>query len=133
MEDFGRSQYFNPCTNEDPCDGDFICDGNVDGGDVEKFMEDFARSQYFNPCPAVRWGTGVCEQIESNQWILIRRQSLFTIKFARYILHCCCLLDGKSIKKLVEQPKGFFPSFFSLKSMVRRMGCLCTPFSFGPS
>ena len=33
------------------CEGDFDCDGDVDGGDVEKFLEDFGRSTYINPCP----------------------------------------------------------------------------------
>ncbi len=60
IDHFGRSQYFNPCSNEVPCFGDFNCDHNVDGGDVGKFIEDFGRSQYFNPCPVCVPGIGVC-------------------------------------------------------------------------
>ena len=52
LTDFGRSQYYRPCSNEDPCKGDFSCDGDVDASDVTKFLEDFGRSQYYNPCPA---------------------------------------------------------------------------------
>jgi hypothetical protein len=33
------------------CYGNFDCDQDVDGGDVEKFLSSFGRSQYFNPCP----------------------------------------------------------------------------------
>ena len=52
LTDFGRSTFFNPCTNADPCYGDFDCNVNVDANDVTKFLEDFGRSQYNNPCPA---------------------------------------------------------------------------------
>ena len=56
LGDFGRSQYFNPCTNENDCNADFNCDGNVDADDLATFLEDFGRSQFFNPCPAcVGW------------------------------------------------------------------------------
>jgi photosystem II stability/assembly factor-like uncharacterized protein len=51
LSHFGRSQFFNPCTNQDPCSGDFTCDADVDADDVTKFLEDFGRSQFFNPCP----------------------------------------------------------------------------------
>jgi len=51
LEHFGRSQYNRPCSSEDPCHGDFTCNGNVDATDVTKFLEDFGRSQYNNPCP----------------------------------------------------------------------------------
>ena len=52
LTDFGRSTFFNPCTNSEPCNGDFNCDANVDAADVTKFLEDFGRSPFFNPCPA---------------------------------------------------------------------------------
>jgi hypothetical protein len=52
LVDFGRSTFFNPCTNSDSCNGDVDCNGNVDAADVNKFLEDFGRSQFFNPCPA---------------------------------------------------------------------------------
>jgi hypothetical protein len=50
LNHFGRSQFFNPCTNQNPCSGDFTCDADVDADDVNKFLEDFGRSQFFNPC-----------------------------------------------------------------------------------
>jgi hypothetical protein len=53
---FGRSIYFNPCTNADPCNGDVDCNTAVDGFDVSAFLEDFGRSQYFNPCPQCEVG-----------------------------------------------------------------------------
>jgi len=56
VDDYGRNQYYNPCTNEDPCNGDFDCDGNVDATDVAIFSEDFGRNQYNNPCPACEVG-----------------------------------------------------------------------------
>jgi hypothetical protein len=56
LNDFGRSTFFNPCTNVDPCNGDFDCNVNVDADDVTKFLEDFGRSQFFNPCPACTEG-----------------------------------------------------------------------------
>ena len=49
LADFGRSQFFNPCSNALPCNGDFDCNLNVDAADVDKFLEDFGRSQFFNP------------------------------------------------------------------------------------
>jgi hypothetical protein len=52
LNDFGRSTFFNPCTNTDPCNGDFDCNVNVDADDVTKFLEDFGRSVFNNPCPA---------------------------------------------------------------------------------
>jgi len=59
LGDFGRSQYFNPCTNENECNADFNCDGNVAADDLAKFLEDFGRSEFFNPCPAcVGWWCG---------------------------------------------------------------------------
>ena len=50
--DFGRSTFFNPCTNGDPCNGDFDCNVNVDANDVAKFLEDFGRNPFNNPCPS---------------------------------------------------------------------------------
>jgi hypothetical protein len=52
LTDFGRSTFFNPCTNASPCNGDIDCNVNVDANDVDKFLEHFGRSQFFNPCPA---------------------------------------------------------------------------------
>jgi len=52
LDDFGRSNYFNPCSDNEPCYGDFDCDVNVDTDDVTLFLEDFGRSQYYNSCPA---------------------------------------------------------------------------------
>lgn len=51
LDDFGRSQFNDPCTNPDQCSGDFNCDGNVASDDVAKFLEDFGRSKFNNPCP----------------------------------------------------------------------------------
>ena len=51
LADFGRSLFFNRCTNAVPCNGDSNCDGNVDAPDVDKFLEDFGRGQFSNPCP----------------------------------------------------------------------------------
>ena len=50
--DFGRSTFFNPCTNAEQCKGDFDCDSDCDGTDAAKFKEDFGRSVFSNPCPA---------------------------------------------------------------------------------
>jgi len=52
LEDFGRNQFNNPCTNENQCYGDFDCDGDVDAKDVTKFLEDFGRNQFIKPCPS---------------------------------------------------------------------------------
>ena len=57
--DFGRNEFYDPCTNERWCYGDFTCDGDVDAVDVNKFMEDFGRNPYNNPCPAV---IGACQR-----------------------------------------------------------------------
>ena len=56
LADFGREQYYQPCTNEDPCNGDFDCDVDVDADDVTKLLEDFGREVYYNPCPACEVG-----------------------------------------------------------------------------
>ena len=50
--DFGRSTFFNPCTNDAQCNGDFDCDSDCDGTDAAKVKEDFGRSGFSNPCPA---------------------------------------------------------------------------------
>ena len=54
-----------PCTNQDSCDGDFHCDGDLDGTDAARFKEDFGRSPFINPCPAClragRSGAGMKE------------------------------------------------------------------------
>jgi cysteine-rich repeat protein len=49
--DFGRSRILDPCTNADPCNGDFTCDYDVDGTDAFTFKSDFGRSVILNPCP----------------------------------------------------------------------------------
>ena len=49
--DFGRSMFKNPCTNPEPCNGDFDCDVDVDGTDASIFKDDFGRSSFKNPCP----------------------------------------------------------------------------------
>ena len=49
--DFGRSIFFEPCTNTERCNGDFDCDEDCDGTDAAKFKEDFGRSQFNNSCP----------------------------------------------------------------------------------
>ena len=66
--DFGRSNFGNPCTNENQCHGDFDCDADVDGTDAVLFKEDFGRSSFNNPCPTCEVGdwcvydTGTCEE-----------------------------------------------------------------------
>ena len=54
--DFGRSNFLNPCTNEDQCHGDFDCDVDVDGTDASVFKSDFGRSPFLNPCPVCEVG-----------------------------------------------------------------------------
>ena len=51
LEDFGRSQYNNPCGYLDPCNGDFDNNSAVDADDVAILLQNFGRSQYYNPCP----------------------------------------------------------------------------------
>ena len=53
---FGRNQFTTPCTNEDQCKGDFMCDGDVDGIDITKFLEDFPRGPFFKPCSPCQAG-----------------------------------------------------------------------------
>jgi hypothetical protein len=53
---FGRSALQRPCIAEDPCKGDFNCDGDVDGSDASLFKQDFGRSSSNNPCPACMSG-----------------------------------------------------------------------------
>jgi hypothetical protein len=48
---FGRSALQRPCITEDPCKGDFNCDGDVDGTDASLFKQDFGRSSMQTPCP----------------------------------------------------------------------------------
>jgi len=57
LGDFGRSTFFNPCSNADPCNGDVDCNGSCDANDVTNFLTDFGRSQFFNPCPACVTGS----------------------------------------------------------------------------
>ena len=56
LGDFGRSSFFNPCTNANPCYGDFDCNYNVDAANVYTFLEDFGRNQFFDSCPACTVG-----------------------------------------------------------------------------
>ena len=49
--DKGRGRIIDPCTNTDPCNGDFFCDNAVDGTDAFTFKSDFGRSTILNPCP----------------------------------------------------------------------------------
>ena len=49
--DFGRSNFLDPCTNEDQCNGDFDCDNDCDGTDAALFKSDFGQSTFNNPCP----------------------------------------------------------------------------------
>jgi hypothetical protein len=56
LNDFGRSQHNDPCTNQDHCSGDVDCNGAVDANDVINFLQDFGRSQFNNPCPACEVG-----------------------------------------------------------------------------
>jgi hypothetical protein len=50
--DFGRSAFFDPCSNTERCNGDFDCDSDCDGTDAAQFKVDFGRSGFSNPCPA---------------------------------------------------------------------------------
>lgn len=54
-DDFGRSQFLNPCTDQSPCYGDFDCDGDADGSDAQVLKTDFGRSPLGNPCPSCAW------------------------------------------------------------------------------
>jgi hypothetical protein len=38
--------------NENPCNGNFDYDCDVDGADVAEFLTHFGRSPFFNPCPS---------------------------------------------------------------------------------
>ncbi|MDX1779071.1 MAG: fibronectin type III domain-containing protein [Thermodesulfobacteriota bacterium] len=49
--DYGRNQYYNPCTVFDPCNGDFDCDGDADVWDALIFKKDFGRNINSTPCP----------------------------------------------------------------------------------
>ena len=41
-----------PCVMaQDPCEGNFDCDQDVDGTDAAVFKSDFGRSSFSNPCP----------------------------------------------------------------------------------
>ena len=60
-ENFGRSIFFNPCTNESQCKGDFDCDVDVDGTDAALFKLDFGRSGFNNPGPACIVGNNLAE------------------------------------------------------------------------
>lgn len=51
-DNFGRSAFTNPCTDEPQCLGDFDCDEDCDGTDAIIFKEDFGRSPFINPCPS---------------------------------------------------------------------------------
>jgi hypothetical protein len=46
---FGRNEFFEPCSNANPCIGDFDCDGGVDGSDASLFKQDFGRNEFNNP------------------------------------------------------------------------------------
>jgi hypothetical protein len=50
--DFGRSFFNEPCTIQDPCNGDFDCDQDVDGSDALLITRDFGRSPFGEHCPA---------------------------------------------------------------------------------
>ena len=50
-QDFGRSSFSNPCTEDNSCNGNYDSDQDVDGMDANKFKEDFGRSIYLNTCP----------------------------------------------------------------------------------
>ena len=54
-DDFGRSQFLNPCTDQAPCYGDFDCDGDADGSDAQILKTDFGRSPIGNPFPSCLW------------------------------------------------------------------------------
>ena len=58
--DFGRSIMLDPCSNADPCNGDFSCDRDVDGTDASLFKSDFGRSALVNPCPECAGGMAWC-------------------------------------------------------------------------
>ena len=58
--DFGRGGFTRPCSNGDPCNGDFACDKDVDGTDASLFKQDFGRSTFSNPCPACAGGMAWC-------------------------------------------------------------------------
>jgi len=62
--DFGRSSFNRPCTDEDPCNGDFQCRGQVDGSDAALFKSDFGRSSFSNPCPMCQEGMVWCSYPE---------------------------------------------------------------------
>ena len=56
LADFGRSEFNDPCTTGNPCNGDVDCNGAVDADDVTKFLEDFGRNEFNDPCPACEVG-----------------------------------------------------------------------------
>ncbi len=43
IADTGRNTFNNPCTIENPCNGDFNCDGSVASDDVTLFLPDTGR------------------------------------------------------------------------------------------
>ncbi len=49
-----------PALPEIPCNGDFNCDGDVDGTDASLFKSDFGRSSIQNPCPVCVAGGEWC-------------------------------------------------------------------------
>ena len=56
-QDYGRSIFLNPCTNNSLCNGDFDCDNDCDGTDAARFKADFSRNPLHpNPCPPCEVG-----------------------------------------------------------------------------
>ena len=51
------------------CEGDFDCDGDVDGRDTQLFKEHFGRSELFDPCSSERicYGDFNCDQDVDGQ------------------------------------------------------------------
>ena len=49
LDNFGRSRYLLPCTNDDPCRPDYACDGDVDADDAGEFLLDFSGRFFCGP------------------------------------------------------------------------------------
>jgi len=50
------------------CNGDFSCDGDVDGTDAFQFKSDFGRSNILNPCPSCPAGINWCVDFANKDW-----------------------------------------------------------------
>ena len=110
-----------------PCNGDFNCDGDVDGSDASLFRTDFGRGGYSNPCdpcfaasPPARTGQTTPHAPDDDGTY---QQQEISINTSSFLVDQVLIHEPNQVKLPIPDPNRFYKCFiiFISNSGIKRV------------